>query len=103
MARIWLDDVRPAPEGFIWCQSVNKAKFMITQLENKSETIDLIDCDHDLGDYAAKGGDGIKLLDWLVETRRFYPVRIHTQNVVGRKNMELLVQRHWPLKDQFYH
>lgn len=31
----------------------------------------LIDCDHDLGDYAYDGGDGIKLLDWLVENSLF--------------------------------
>lgn len=26
---------------------------------------ELLDMDHDLGDYAADGGDGVKLLDWL--------------------------------------
>ena len=24
--RLWIDDVRPAPEGYIWIKSVNKAK-----------------------------------------------------------------------------
>ena len=67
--KIWLDDIRPAPEGYVWCKSVNIAKRTI---ESAEEPIVLIDCDHDLGDYAYDGGDGIKLLDWLVE------------NVVGR-------------------
>lgn len=53
-------------------------------------------CDHDLGDYACDGGDGIKLLDWLAETRQFLPVRIHTMNPVGRENMERLLRRYWP-------
>ena len=31
--------------------------------------IDEINCDHDLGDYASDGGDGIKLIDWLVKRK----------------------------------
>ena len=63
--RIWLDDLRPAPEGYIWCRSVNEAKRLIGSL-GADRKITVIDCDHDLGDYASDGGDGIKLLDWLV-------------------------------------
>lgn len=55
--------------------------------------IELIDVDHDLGDYATDGGDGVKLLDWLEETGRNYPIRIHSQNVVGVENMRLIIQR----------
>ena len=66
--KIWLDDIRPAPEGYVWCKSVNSEKRII---ESAGESIILIDCDHDLGDYAYDGGDGIKLLDWLVENGFF--------------------------------
>ena len=90
--KIWLDDIRPAPEGYIWCKSVNSAKRMI---ESARENISVLDLDHDLGDYAYDGGDGIKLLDWFVETQRFYPIRIHTMNPVGRENMVRLVKRYW--------
>ena len=55
----------------------------------------MIDCDHDLGDFASDGGDGIKLLDWLAETNRFYPIHIHTMNPVGRENMLRLIRRYW--------
>ena len=58
--KIWLDDLRPAPEGYTWCHSVNEAKRTIL---SANEPVELIDCDHDLGDYAFDGGDGIKLLD----------------------------------------
>jgi hypothetical protein len=58
--KIWLDDLRPAPEGYTWCHSVNEAKRTILYA---NEPVGLIDCDHDLGDYAFDGGDGIKLLD----------------------------------------
>ena len=90
--RIWLDDIRSAPDGFVWCHSVNEAKRII---ESAEESIALIDCDHDLGDYCHDGGDGIKLLDWLAETGRFYPIRLHTMNPVGRKNMQRLLERYW--------
>ena len=54
--KIWLDDIRPAPEGYVWCKSVNSAKSVI---ESAKEPNLLIDCDHDLVDYAYDGGDGI--------------------------------------------
>ncbi len=90
--KIWLDDIRPAPEGYVWCKSVNSAKRII---ESAGEPILLIDCDHDLGDYAYDGGDGIKLLDWLVENECFYPIRLHTMNPVGRENMLRMIRRYW--------
>ena len=100
MARIWLDDVRPAPEGYIWCHSVNKAKFMITALEAKDEAIELIDCDHDMGEFAKKGGDGMKLLDWLIERNTLYRVHIHSMNGAAAERMRQTIKRHWPIKDQ---
>ena len=100
MARIWLDDVRPAPEGYIWCTSVNKAKFMILDCERRQEKIEIIDCDHDMGDFAKRGGDGIKLLDWLIERETFYPINIHSMNAVGAQNMRNTIRRYWPIKDQ---
>ena len=51
--------------------------------------------DYILGDYAYDGGDGIKLLDWLAVNERFYPIRLHTMNPVGRENMLRMIQRYW--------
>ena len=39
------------------------------------------------------GGDYIKLLDWLEETGRNYPIRIHSMNSVGRENMRAIIRR----------
>ena len=55
--------------------------------------IEIIDIDHDAGEWCFHGGDYIKLLDWLEETGRNYPIRIHSQNVVGRMNMEAICRR----------
>lgn len=108
--RIWVDDVRPAPEGYVWCKSVNHAKEVIefgempysSQIRCPSKEIpcdpdpiwiELIDIDHDAGVYANEGGDFIKLLDWLEQTGRNYPIRIHSMNPVGRENMRRIIQR----------
>jgi hypothetical protein len=105
--KIWIDDVRPAPEGYLWLKSVNEAKHVLTMVKSKNtvtsilrknkparyEVIEIIDIDHDAGDYASDGGDYIKLLDWLEETGRNYSIRIHSQNPVGVENMRRIIER----------
>ena len=105
--KLWVDDVRPAPPGYIWCHSVYRAIKEIEVFEQSSfddyyvenipfdklEKIEVIDMDHDAGDYWQYGGDYIKLLDWLEETDRNYPIHIHSMNVVGRMNMEAICKR----------
>ena len=93
--KIWLDDVREAPDGYYHCRSVNAAKAKIEACEKAGTVIDVIDCDHDLGDYAADGGDGIRLIDWLAERGTHYPMEIHTMNPVGRDNMQREIERYW--------
>ena len=129
--KLWIDDVRPAPEGYIWCKSVYEAIGCIWTFERAIFTlkweydtaympifypqmmnreglqkkmdeyrIELIDLDHDAGDYAKDGGDYIKLLDWLEETGRNYPIRIHSMNVVGRENMLRICRKNnWTILD----
>ena len=107
--KLWIDDVRPAPDGYVWCKSVNSAKRTIIDFEQKvenaldeydfpsvelwSKKIELISVDHDAGEYASDGGDYIRLLDWLEETGRNYPIRIHSMNVVGVANMRAIIER----------
>lgn len=97
--KLWIDDVRPNPHGYVWLKSVREAKFWIRHNEiacshyPTAEPIELIDIDHDAGDYANDGGDYIKLLDWLEDTGRRYPIRIHSANAVGIANMRRIIQR----------
>lgn len=93
--KIWIDDVREAPTGYVHCHSVNEAVKKIVECEKNNVVIDVIDCDHDLGDYAPDGGDGIKLIDWLAERKTYYPIELHTMNPVGRENMQREVERYW--------
>ena len=84
--------MRPAPEGYIWAKSVNQAKLDILDREDLVP-FELLDLDHDAGDFVGAGGDYIRLLDWLEETGRNYPIRIHSMNVVGVANMRAIIQR----------
>lgn len=99
--KLWLDDVRPAPSDYEYhAYSVDAAKMMIESAEELGEPIEVIDCDHDLGDYAEHGGDGIKLLDWLLERNTLYPIKLHTANPVGRANMQRMIDRYWYRDDE---
>ena len=69
--KIWLDDLRPAPWGYESARSVNEAKTLIREAERNGIEIEVLDLDHDLGDFASQGGDAIKLLDWLAERETF--------------------------------
>ena len=98
--KLWIDDVRPAPNGYVWIKSVSGAKYAINAEEDykrafprDSYGIELIDIDHDAGEYVDNGGDYIKLLDWLEETGRNYPIRIHSMNPVGAENMRRIIQK----------
>ena len=96
--KLWIDDVRKPPESFIssylWVTSVNDAIALIETIEARSSNeIELIDIDHDAGEFAFDGGDYIKFLDWCEETGRSYPIRIHSMNPVGVENMRRIIQR----------
>lgn len=109
--KLWIDDVRPAPDDYVWCKSVNIAKDRIIYFERCVEcedlnlsketitaikdeySINLIDIDHDAGEFAQDGGDYIKLLDWLEETGRSYPIHIHSMNPVGVANMRRIIEK----------
>ena len=102
MIKVWIDDIREAPEGHTWCRSTNSALRFITQ--NK-DYIELIDLDHDAGDYQQDGGDFIgvlKELERLSRNPRRSPIykdiiktwkfRLHSSNPVGLQNMRAIIQ-----------
>ena len=92
--KIWIDDVRPAPEGYAWCKSVNEAKEFITRYMQWNIQIELLDLDHDAGDFASDGGDYIEILNWLEEYMVcYFPIHIHSMNPVGVENMRRIIQR----------
>ena len=108
--KLWIDDIRPAPEGYVWCKSVEEAKNTIIDANAKfanqfrkglepdhSLLIELIDLDHDAGDYANDGGDYIKLLDWLEwlydGQGTYTEFCLHSMNPVGVANMRRIIEK----------
>ena len=89
--KLWIDDVRPAPYGYVWVKTVNDAILQIEMHEQNNVPFVLISLDHDAGDYGSP--DYIKLLDWLEETGRNYPIHIHSINPVGVENMRRIIER----------
>ena len=96
--KLWIDDLRPAPEGYKWVKTVNEAKTHCCRAlnPNKELLIEEFDLDHDAGDYEQ---DYIELLKWLeekvyVENWVINSVfKLHTGNIVGRNNMNAIIER----------
>lgn len=95
MINIWLDDVRPAPNDFIWVKSVIE----LINLYNKcvldtKEQINIISLDNDLGEDEP---EGYKFLDYIeprvILTNDPLPneIRIHSANPVARKRMQKVI------------
>ena len=98
--KLWIDDCRTPPKGYHWCKSVNEARRFIEKREDymlrtltDNFSIELIDIDHDAGDFASDGGDYIKLLDWLEEVGYDGYIHIHSMNPVGVENMRRIILR----------
>ena len=103
--RLWIDDVRPAPDGYVWCKSTLNA---LHTIYHNADEIEEIALDHDAGEYAIEGGDFIKVLDelerlchsrnaikrthWL-EHCSGYKFSFHSANPVGVANMRRILER----------
>ena len=111
--KLWIDDCRPAPEGYVWVKTVGEAIYEIRRyhreydccweyyilgycdretLERRLEVwkIEEISCDNDLGEYEH---EGYKLLDWLEAVGYNFPIHIHTSNPVARERMRAIIER----------
>lgn len=96
--KIWVDDIRTAPDGFIWCKSTNEALCLIV---DNIEDVEFIDLDHDMGD--TFGDDAIDILNELERKSRFseefaesvkkIKFRLHSANPVGVQNMRAIIRK----------
>ena len=96
--KIWVDDTRPIPEGYIGFDNVNAALRYIT---NNLHSIELLDLDHDMG--GNFGGDCIRIMDELERLCRRDPrfrgavekikFKFHSANPVGVQNMRAVLQK----------
>jgi hypothetical protein len=94
--RLWLDDLRPAPEGWTWVKSAAEAIRLLD-----AETVDEISLDHDLGDTGRPEMTGydvaLHLAQRAVEGKPVPRiVGIHTANPVGRERTDGVIRRYLP-------
>lgn len=99
MFLLWIDDYRPAPEGWHWAKSVHEAKIHFVQLGGLNGKPGLVSLDHDAGDYQCMGGDYIEFLKWLDNKAHLdgfdfnhIQFHLHTCNPVGRDNMRGIIK-----------
>lgn len=98
--KVWLDDERPAPDGWRRVRWPDEAIALL-----KTDTVTHLSLDHDLGD--DERGTGYDVVLWLEEavaTRGFTPpetIRVHSANSSARLKMQAgiastrrLAQRH---------
>lgn len=88
--RLWVDDERPAPEGWAW-------------VESSAEAIRVLDTEHVESlslDYCLKGSDtGDMVLFWLKDNLRAWPVDIfaHSSSSSGSALLERLIKDYAPV------
>lgn len=116
MYKIWVDDVRPAPDdSWVCCGSVTEFICIWCNQWDAEDRVELISLDHDAGDNYKDGGDFIEILDWLEEeynkqvlyyekykdgfsleiarTIKNLKFHIHSANTVGAANMRRIIKR----------
>lgn len=84
--KLWLDDVRPAPDGWTWAKTAREA---IGHLNAHGPEIVSVSLDHDLG----KEGDGQEVARHIAGYRQLdpsTPIRVHSWNPAGAR-----VMAHW--------
>lgn len=92
IVKLWIDDIRPAPEGWTWAKSSAEAIEMIDMFT--LHRIERISFDHDLGgeDTAIKVVDHIERCVYYNHQRPPL-MTVHSANPVGRQNLERAINR----------
>lgn len=84
--KIYLDDVRPTPEGYTHCYWPDEVIHLL-----KTQEVSEVSLDHDLGDDAK--GTGYDVLAWIekeVYTNNYTPppvIKVHSSNPIARQRM----------------
>ncbi len=83
--KLWLDDLRRAPDGWTWVKTVDEAIELL-----KRGAVEEVSLDNDLGAYEP---EGYKVADWIEEAAvhgklNRMKLYAHTRNTVARDRME---------------
>lgn len=97
MKKLYIDDMRPCPEGWDVARNFHEAIVMLESTEYAEVSLD-----HDIDSfYGLKEMTGRDILNWLiarkVEGHKHVPsiVRVHSANPVGSRTMREDIANHW--------
>ena len=111
--KLWLDDIRPAPEGWLLVKTVSQAQDAIQKALRSPEGFEEASLDHDLGTCdecvaastivlvqtinCAHNGTGYDLVTWMAQYGLWPKVKplVHSWNPSGKKAMEAMIERHF--------
>jgi hypothetical protein len=102
--RLFLDDEREAASGtdYVIVRSVERARELVAELGLPS----CISFDHDLGDNVPTGFDFAKWLvtrdlDGFIDLTKNFEFYVHSQNPIGKSNIEGLLNAYINFKKQY--
>ena len=94
--KLWLDDERPAPEGWHHARSVNEAIHLVRS--HTGHGWEIASLDNDLGRFTEDGGEGYRFVDWMEANDRWplHPPTVHSMNPVRSRYMRQVISRSFP-------
>lgn len=115
MLNLWLDDMRPAPEGWVHVKTVSEAQPFFERGEVERCSLDhdlgacpacmggrthdqwLDECDYETAPNCEHFGTGYTLVCWLEETGLWPKLKptVHSANPAGRARMQAVINRHY--------
>lgn len=95
--KIYLDDVRDCPDGYILCRTAEEAIEYI-----KTGKVKFISFDHDLGEVPLSGYDVATFIENMVQQKEIScPCwSIHSSNPIGRKRIQQAMMSAYNIKGE---
>ncbi|HET7478362.1 MAG TPA: cyclic-phosphate processing receiver domain-containing protein [Rubrobacteraceae bacterium] len=90
--RMWLDDLRPPPRGWVWVRTVEEAIPLLAAGDVVEASMD-----HDLGEGVE---EGYALVLWMAEHDIWpgHALEVHSANPVGAERMCGVIERYGPYR-----
>lgn len=99
--KIWIDNVKPAPKGYVWLTTEDAIKFLnnyciffnttwiIMKNPHTFPNIEEININHDFNDR----NNHSEILKWLKDNYHYFPIGIHGENPKGAKFVRTIIQQ----------
>lgn len=95
--KLFVDDERPAPEGWVLAKTSSEALTILTKVHELGHTLDAISLDHDLSTVMYEDDTTRPVMLWMCE-HEWWPteVYVHTANPCGEEWLVGMTQRYAP-------